>query len=77
MVYKGAEDEVYNVGGHNERTNLEIVKLAIITIYHLMEGEPEYRAVLKEQVKSDSKQVDINWINEGLTTFMKDRLGYD
>ena len=26
VVRKGVEGEVYNVGGHNEKTNLEIVK---------------------------------------------------
>ena len=26
IIHKGKEGEVYNVGGHNERTNLEVVK---------------------------------------------------
>ncbi|WP_094549329.1 dTDP-glucose 4,6-dehydratase [Petroclostridium xylanilyticum] len=26
IIHKGTEGEVYNVGGHNERTNLEVVK---------------------------------------------------
>ena len=26
MIHKGREGEVYNIGGHNERTNLEVVK---------------------------------------------------
>ena len=53
VVRKGVEGEVYNVGGHNEKTNLEIVKLTIATIRRLMEEKPEYRAVLKKQVKGD------------------------
>ena len=77
VVRKGVEGEVYNVGGHNEKTNLEIVKLTIATIRRLMEEKPEYRAVLKKQVKGDDGQIDISWINEGLITFVKDRLGHD
>ena len=77
VVRKGVEGEVYNVGGHNEKTNLEIVKLTIATIRRLMEEKPEYRAVLKKQVKDDDGQIDISWINEGLITFVKDRLGHD
>ncbi len=52
VVREGVEGEVYNVGGHNEKTNLEIVKLTIATVRRLMEEEPRYRAVLKKQVKS-------------------------
>ena len=73
----GDGSNVYNVGGHNEKTNLEIVKLTIATIRRLMEEKPEYRAVLKKQVKGDDGQIDISWINEGLITFVKDRLGHD
>ncbi len=36
VVREGKEGEVYNVGGHNEKTNLEIVKLTISTIHRLM-----------------------------------------
>ena len=77
VVRKGVEGEVYNVGGHNEKTNLEIVKLTIATIRRLMEEEPKYRAVLKKQVKDADGQIDISWINEELITFVKDRLGHD
>ena len=36
IVRKGREGEVYNIGGHNEKTNLEVVK----TILHTL-GKPE------------------------------------
>lgn len=36
IIHKGKDGEVYNVGGHNERTNLEVVK----TILNEM-GKPE------------------------------------
>ena len=69
--------ETYNVGGHNEKTNLEIVKLTIATIHRLMTEKPEYREVLKKKVKDEDGQIDISWINEDLITFVKDRLGHD
>ena len=77
LEYDIVEGEVYNVGGHNEKTNLEIVKLTIATVRRLMEEEPRYRAVLKKQVKAADGTIDISWINEDLITFVKDRLGHD
>lgn len=77
VVRQGRSGEVYNVGGHNEKTNLEIVKLTIATIHRLMTEQPEYRKVLKKQVKGADGQTDISWINEDLITFVKDRLGHD
>ena len=77
VVRQGREGEVYNVGGHNEKTNLEIVKLTIATIHRLMESHPEYRKVLKKQVLTADGDIDISWINDSLITFVKDRLGHD
>ena len=77
VVREGVEGEVYNVGGHNEKTNLEIVKLTIATIHRLMTEKPEYREVLKKKTKDEDGQIDISWINEDLITFVKDRLGHD
>ena len=77
VVSNGREGEVYNVGGHNEKTNLEIVKLTISTIRKMMEETPEYRAVLKKKVRGADGQIDISWINDDLITFVKDRLGHD
>lgn len=77
VVRKGREGEVYNVGGHNERQNIQIVKLIISTIHDIMESKPEYRSLLKKKVVLDDGSIDISWINEGLITFVKDRLGHD
>lgn len=33
VLHKGVDGEVYNVGGHNERTNLEIVKTILRTLH--------------------------------------------
>jgi dTDP-glucose 4,6-dehydratase len=32
VLHKGLDGEVYNIGGHNERTNLEVVKTIIYTL---------------------------------------------
>ncbi len=85
VVRKGRMGEVYNVGGHNERTNLQIVKLTIKTIHDIMQNEPEYRAKLykKESLSNPGKEatdvndIDISWINESLIKFVADRLGHD
>ena len=77
VISQGRAGEVYNVGGHNEKTNLEIVRLTISTIHRLMESHPEYRKVLKKQVITPDGDIDISWINDSLITFVKDRLGHD
>ena len=64
MIHKGKAGEVYNVGGHNEKTNLEIVKLTIRTIRQLMEEEPQYRNVLKKKEMGADGQLSIDWIND-------------
>ncbi|MBQ9200801.1 MAG: dTDP-glucose 4,6-dehydratase [Bacteroidales bacterium] len=68
VIRQGRPGEVYNVGGHNEKQNIEIVKLTIDTIRHIMETEPKYRSVLKTEVEN---------INYDLITYVADRLGHD
>lgn len=77
VVTKGKDGEIYNVGGHNERTNLQIVKLTIATIHRLMDENPAYRDVLKKKEKNADGSISIDWINDDLITFVKDRLGHD
>src|SRR5574344_2441686 len=77
VIHRGRAGEVYNVGGHNEKQNIEIVKLTIRTIRELMTEHPEYRKVLKKQVIGADGQISIDWINDSLITFVKDRLGHD
>ena len=77
VVREGREGEVYNVGGHNEMTNIDIVKLTIKTIRGMMEEDKELRKVLKKQVKDVNGDIDISWINDSLITFVADRLGHD
>ena len=68
VLSKGREGEIYNIGGFNEETNINIVKLIIDTIARLMQEEPSYRSVLK---------VPVEMINYDLITYVGDRLGHD
>lgn len=77
VLHKGKAGEVYNVGGHNEKTNIDIVKLVIDTLRDIMDKQPEYRKVLKKQVKKTDGTIDTSWINHELITFVKDRQGHD
>lgn len=77
VLHKGRLGEVYNIGGHNERKNIEIVKLVIKTIHDIMEKEPKYRDVLKKKDVAADGSIDISWINDNLISFVKDRQGHD
>ncbi len=77
VLHNGKPGEVYNVGGHNEKQNIEIVKLTIQTIRDIMTKQPEYRKALKKQEKDADGQISIEWINNDLITYVKDRLGHD
>jgi len=77
VVNQGRIGEIYNVGGHNEMANIDIVKLVIATIHQLMEDRPSYRDLLKKRVKNADGSLSIEWINNDLITFVKDRLGHD
>jgi len=77
VVRHGREGQVYNVGGHNEMRNIDIVKLTIKTIHDMMETEPELRKALRKQIKDADGNIAIDWINDDLITFVADRLGHD
>jgi dTDP-glucose 4,6-dehydratase len=77
VVLNGKIGEVYNVGGHNEKKNIDIVKLTISTIKCLMEENPEYKKALKNNCYSERDPHALDWINEDLITYVKDRLGHD
>jgi dTDP-glucose 4,6-dehydratase len=61
VTQKGRPGEVYNIGGHNERTNIGLVKTIIQTLRRLL---PE----------SDPRR---GRISEGLITYVQDRKGHD
>ena len=77
VINQGQNGSIYNVGGHNERQNIQIVKIILQTIHDIMEQEPEFRTLLKKQNKNAAGEIDIDWINEDLITYVKDRLGHD
>lgn len=77
VVREGREGEVYNVGGHNEKTNIDIVKLTIKTIHDMMAEDKSLRKILKKQVIGADGEIVIDWINNDLITFVTDRLGHD
>lgn len=68
VLRKGRVGEVYNIGGFNEESNINIVKQVIAIIAKIMREEPEYQKLLK---------VDVSMINDGLITYVADRPGHD
>ena len=66
VVREGRAGEVYNVGGHNEMRNIDIVKLTIKTIHDMMEKDKGLRHVLRKQVRDANGDIDISWINDSL-----------
>ena len=68
VLEKGRLGEVYNIGGFNEETNINLVKLIIDTISRIMKDEIEYRKILKTELEN---------INYNLITYVQDRLGHD
>lgn len=68
VLESGKIGEIYNIGGFNEETNLNIVRLIINIIKKIMISEPEYRKVLKTSIEN---------INYNLITYVQDRLGHD
>lgn len=77
VINQGENGCIYNVGGHNERQNIQIVKIIIRTIHDLMLAEPKLRTLLKKQERDAEGNISVDWINEDLITFVKDRLGHD
>lgn len=61
VAEKGTVGEVYNIGGHNEKRNIEIVEIIIDTLLKIL---PE----------NDSRR---DKISRGLITFVEDRKGHD
>lgn len=77
VVREGREGEVYNVGGHNEMTNIDIVRLTLRTIREMMDQDKSLRRVLKRQDIGADGEIRTDWINDSLITYVADRLGHD
>ena len=61
VINAGVLGEVYNVGGHNEKQNIDIVKIIIGTVYDYLDESDERRA----------------YMNESLIKYVEDRKGHD
>lgn len=68
VLRRGRVGQVYNVGGFNEQSNIDIVRLVISIIRHIMDSEPQYRRLLATPVES---------ITDELIEFVTDRPGHD
>ena len=77
VLREGRPGSIYNVGGHNERQNIDIVRMSIATVRRLMTERPELRWVLKKQERDAEGQITVDWMDERLITFVRDRLGHD
>ncbi|MDR1918587.1 MAG: dTDP-glucose 4,6-dehydratase [Tannerellaceae bacterium] len=77
VLHRGQNGHIYNVGGHNEKQNIEIVRLIIQTIHRILSEQPAYRQALKRREYEADGQLRIDWINDSLITFVQDRLGHD
>lgn len=68
VLRRGRVGEVYNIGGFNEESNINIVRHVIDIMARIMRQEPKYQALLKCSVDD---------VNYGLISFVKDRPGHD
>jgi dTDP-glucose 4,6-dehydratase len=68
VLRQGNVGEVYNIGGFNEESNINIVKQVIAIIARIMHEESEYQQLLK---------CDLDVINNDLIEFVTDRPGHD
>ncbi len=77
VVREGRDGEVYNVGGHNEMKNIDIVRLTIKTIHDMMAENKALREVLRKKELDENGEIRYDWISDDLITFVTDRLGHD
>lgn len=79
MVIDGGKlGEAYNIGGFNEETNINIVKMTIDTIKRLVTSNKVTGD--QEKIKEEYKNIvkcNIEDINYDLITYVQDRLGHD
>ena len=68
VLRNGRIGEVYNIGGFNEESNINIVRLVIDIMARIMREEPRYQRLL------DGSVDDINYSR---ITFVTDRPGHD
>lgn len=68
VLRQGKIGEVYNIGGFNEESNINIVRLIIGIIHDIMASEPQYRGLLSGTPDD---------VSERMIRFVADRPGHD
>ncbi|MDE5929342.1 MAG: GDP-mannose 4,6-dehydratase, partial [Muribaculaceae bacterium] len=68
VLRRGRLGEVYNIGGFNEKQNIDIVGMIIDEVARLCNENDRYRALLAEPDRLPDRS---------LITFVKDRPGHD
>ena len=68
VLHHGRNGEIYNIGGFNEESNINIVRMVIDIIARIMREEPEYRKFLTCRLED---------INYDLIEYVTDRPGHD
>lgn len=68
VLRQGKIGEIYNVGGFNEESNINIVRLVISIIARIMRDEPDYQQLL---------HCDISAVSDDLIEYVADRPGHD
>ncbi|HIJ77971.1 MAG: dTDP-glucose 4,6-dehydratase [Desulfobulbaceae bacterium] len=71
ILKKGRVGEVYNIGGNNEWTNIDIVRLVCNLLDEALTGDLELAKRFPDAPANKGKKA------EELITFVKDRLGHD
>lgn len=68
VIERGESGEVYNIGGFNERRNIDLVELLIASVRELLTSEPRYRSL--SRLAPDE-------IDSHLIRFVNDRPAHD
>lgn len=71
VLKKGKVGEVYNIGGNNEWSNIDIVKLVCQLVDASFANDPQLGRRFPHSPSAQGKKA------ESLITFVKDRLGHD
>lgn len=68
VLRQGKPGEAYNIGGFNERQNIDVARTLIAAVRALVDADPAYR----EMVKTPAASID-----DSLIEFVADRPGHD
>ncbi|MDR2520692.1 MAG: dTDP-glucose 4,6-dehydratase [Bacteroidales bacterium OttesenSCG-928-I14] len=75
VLHSAKTGEIYNIGGSNEKKNVDVVSLIIFSMKNLLESNPQYQKMFYSSASCFSPQLER--INKKLISTVKDRLGHD